>query len=127
MTQAITNYGYARVNRGWGTTAPGQIRRATSVEDKVLRLLTPLWGPVIGEEYRGNATRPNKQTEAIEMIVTDRIHLVLSPMIQDAEISQLQVTVSRLANNPHRVKAILEFLDEHKEPHRMETFVRVTA
>lgn len=118
------NAGFAFVDNGWALTESGQIRRATSVADKVRRLLRPLFGPVWSEPHRGNAARPGKMLGAIDTIVGDRVRLVLEPLRISGELLSLTVTVTA-TDNAQRRQVSLSFIDGDKRPHQLTEFVQV--
>lgn len=119
-----TNTHLAHVNGGWGLDAHGRIVRGTIV-DRVRRLLRPLWGPVWCEPGRGDAPWP-RQTDAIAVIVEDRIRYVLAPLVAGREIASLAVTVETDSATPgSRARARIAFVDAMRRPHQLSEFVRL--
>lgn len=125
------NYGFAYSTTGtsdgrggWAQAANGQIQRAGSIEDKVRRLLRPLWGAVWSEPERGNA-RQTKAVDALNVIIADRARLVLNPLIAGSEISELSVEVVAHPTNAQRRAVRIEFRDSQRQPHKLTLFVRV--
>jgi hypothetical protein len=118
------NAGLAYVDGGWALTESGQLRRATSVVDKVHRLLRPLFGAVWCEPHRGNAERPKKMLDAIDTIVADRVRLVLEPLRVSGEVLSLSVVVTA-TDNAQRRQVSLSFIDGDKRPHQLTEFVQV--
>ncbi len=117
-------FGLAYVGGGWAATATGQIRRATSICDKVARLLQPMWGAVRGEYYRGNA-RQTQAVDALAVIQTDRIRLLLEPLVRAGEISGLEVEVAAHSSSQKRRSATIRFVDTDGHVQQLSGYVRV--
>lgn len=126
MTHGIrsrTSSHLAYINGGWALTAHGRIVRGT-IADRVRRLLRPLWGPVWCEPLRGDAPWP-RQTDAIGVIVEDRIRYVLAPLVAAREIASLVVTIETDSAAPKRALARITFVDAMRRPHQLSEFVRL--
>jgi hypothetical protein len=118
------NFGFAYIDDGWAPDAIGQIRRATSICDKMRRLLQPMWGAVRGEYYRGNARAP-RAVDALSVIVADRLRLLLTPLIRTGEIDQLDIQAAANPTNPKRRRAQISFVDRDGHVQQLSGFVRV--
>ncbi len=118
------SYSFAYVNGGWGLTGHGQIQRATSVVDKVRRVLRPLWGAVWSAPDRGNAPTPKGLVDSLGVMIADRVFFLLEPLLRRGEISNLTVDVAETSDAKRR-RVQITFLDENKKPHSLSEFVRV--
>lgn len=124
MSGAI-NYGFAYSGGGWAKTAAGQIQRAAGANDKVNRLLRPLFGPVVSEPHRGNAPKPTQVGDNISVVLADRVQLVLSPMLNNGEIENAQTKVRVDPTSPKFPLMAINGRDRAKAPFSVQVFTRV--
>jgi hypothetical protein len=127
----MADYGFAANwngdGYGWALDAQGQIVRAQNAGDKMKRLLRPFFGAVALEPYRGSPDRAmlKKRVDAAPIICQDRARLLLKPMLDAGEISNLRVVASVQATAPEFIVLAISVLDERKQPISMTEFVRI--
>lgn len=121
-------YGFAsEPGRALILDAHGQLKFAASPADKMRRLLSPLWGPVWCEAWRGNAPWP-RGVDALDVIIADRIVHLLSPMVDSGEISDVTVRVLGAEPAPDgskRRRAAVGCKDEQRRTQELSVFVRI--
>lgn len=128
----MTDYGFAAEifadgTLGWALTPDGQIRRATSAADRMMRLLRPFFGAVALEPYRGAPGRAvlKKRVDAAPVICQDRARLLLKPMTDAGEITGLAVTARVEPGAPEFIRLDIRALDAGKRPVTLSEFVRI--
>ncbi len=116
------NYGPAYEGGGWAKTPAGNLKRATSIVDTVIRLTQPIFGKVWNEKHRMGTDKPGVIYDALPIVGADTMRQNLSPLIDAGRISDVEIEIEKTGK---RLFATMEFLDERKQPHRLARFARV--